>query len=176
MNEIWKTVKGWEGLYEISSYGRVRKLDYIIQDSLGRKRKCKGYVTTGRIDSLGYPIIDLCKNGKQYRTRIHRLVAEAFLLNPQGYQYVNHKDLNKTNNRVDNLEWCTPKYNMVDAFDKGAFDKLCKAVRVIETGEVYKSLHQCALAIGGSVQNVSACLHGKRSSCNGYHFEKVEEP
>lgn len=99
-HEIWKPVKGFEGLYEISSLGRVKSLWYGKEKILkpGKNRK-------------GYLFVSLCRNGKQKNFRIHRLVAEAFLSNPMGLPEVNHKDENKANNCVNNLEFCDAKYN-----------------------------------------------------------------
>lgn len=100
--EIWKDIKDYEGLYQISNYGRVKSLS----NSQKRKEKIlKPEIRTG------YYSINLCKNGNQKNTRIHRLVAEAFIPNPDNLLCVNHKDENKLNNKVENLEWCTHLYN-----------------------------------------------------------------
>lgn len=101
MKEIWKDIIGFEGVYEISSYGRVRsvKSGRILSTS-----KCGG--------CRGYAGVCLSKDGKSYGRLVHRLVAEAFIQRPDGLYEVNHKDENKTNNRVENLEWCDHKYNM----------------------------------------------------------------
>lgn len=107
MKEIWKDIKGYEGLYQISNLGRVK--------SLARKYKsrvCKETIKKFSIDVKGYCKVNLCKNGKITYPRIHRLVAEHFILNPKKLPQVNHIDENKQNNRVDNLEWCDNKYNV----------------------------------------------------------------
>ena len=96
--EIWRPVIGYEGLYEVSSYGRVRSL---------KKNKVIKFFLKG-----GYPYCGLFSDGKQKNHQIHRLVAQAFIPNPDNLPQVNHKDEDKTNNIVDNLEWCDRKYNM----------------------------------------------------------------
>lgn len=103
-HEEWKPVVGWEGKYWVSSFGRVKGT--------------RGILTPQRVPKTGYYSVSLEKGRKKDGTRIakytlvHRLVAQAFIPNPNNYPQVNHKDECRTNNNVDNLEWCTPKYNM----------------------------------------------------------------
>ena len=103
MKEEWKDIKGYEGLYQISSFGRVKSLNYM-------HKSVSKYLSLA-IMSSGYVYVLLYKEGKRKMYRVHRLVAEAFIPNPNNYKEVNHKDENKQNNRVDNLEWCTRNYN-----------------------------------------------------------------
>ena len=98
--EIWKPILNYEGLYEVSNWGRVKSLKF------GKERILKPGT-----NKYGYLIVILCKNGKVKSFSVHRLVAEAFLPNPHNYPCVNHKDECKTNNNVNNLEWCTYTYN-----------------------------------------------------------------
>ena len=112
MNEEWRPVVGYEGLYEVSSYGRVRSLDWFIVDSLGYKRLHKGKVLSPAKDKNGYLKVNLHCNGKHNIIRVHRLVAQAFIPNPDNLPQVNHKDENPSNDNVDNLEWCDQKYNI----------------------------------------------------------------
>lgn len=104
--EIWKPVKGYEGLYEISSLGRLRSLPKQCGLS-PRRMKMKKPV----VDKYGYLRVSLFKNGIAKNKQIHRLVAEAFIANIKGYDQVNHKDEDKQNNTVSNLEWCNTYYN-----------------------------------------------------------------
>ena len=106
--EIWKPIEGYEGLYEVSSYGRVRSLDRY--DSRNHFRK--GKLLKNKDNGNGYLLCILSKNGIVKNKYIHRLVAEAFIERPDGLYEVNHKDEDKTNNSVDNLEWCDRKYNI----------------------------------------------------------------
>lgn len=97
--EIWKDIKGYEGLYKVSSKGRI----------LGVKRNKE---VKPILVKSGYYVVNLSKNNKIKQFRVQRLVAIAFLPNPCGYPIINHKDENKTNNNVENLEWCDDKYNI----------------------------------------------------------------
>ena len=108
INEIWKPIAGFEGLYEVSNLGRVRSLDRV--DDMGRLRK--GKIRKPNLDSRGYYLmVNLWKNGTPSMWLVHRLVARAFLPNEMKHKEVNHKDENKTNNCVSNLEWCDHIYN-----------------------------------------------------------------
>lgn len=105
MNESWLSVKGYEGLYEVSDLGNVRRVG--------------GKFLSPKPGKLGYKIVSLHMNGYSKKYLVHRLVAEAFIPNPEDKSYVNHLDGNKTNNRVDNLEWATPSENIQHAYDNG---------------------------------------------------------
>lgn len=101
MKEIWKDIIGFERIYEVSNYGRVRNVKSGRILSVSKCGGCRGYAG-----------VSLSKDGKRYGRLVHRLVAEAFIPRPDGLYEVNHKDEDKTNNRVDNLEWCDHRYNM----------------------------------------------------------------
>lgn len=103
MNEIWKDIKGFES-YQVSNLGRVKSLNY---NKTGKEQ----ILTTNGKDKCGYLHVVLCKKGKHKDCFVHRLVADAFIPNPNNLPCVNHKDECKTNNVVTNLEWCTHKYN-----------------------------------------------------------------
>lgn len=109
--EIWKAIKGYEGLYEVSNEGNVRSLDATVPYGQFHSRSRKGRIMHQPSSSNGYKQVALSKNGVAKIYRVHRLVAEAFLSNPLGLPEVNHKDEDKTNNRASNLEWCSRKYN-----------------------------------------------------------------
>ena len=106
--EIWKDVKGYEGLYQVSNMGNVRSLDRVLPNGDNSHMLYKGQILKQRIGRNGYMRVLLC--GKDYYT--HRLVAEAFIDNNNNLPQVNHKDEDKSNNHVDNLEWCTHEYNI----------------------------------------------------------------
>ena len=111
MIEEWRPIEGYEGLYEVSSYGRVRSLDRYVKNGCSY-RLHKGKVLSLLKGEYGYLQVNLHCNGKMYKKYVHRLVAETFLPNPDNLPEVNHKDEDKSNNRVDNLEWCNRKYNL----------------------------------------------------------------
>ena len=108
MKEIWKDIKGYEGLYQVSNLGNVRSMDRITRD--GRKIKGKNIKPHTNGNSR-YLRAALCNNGKIKYENIHRLVAKAFIPNPENKPEVNHKDENPSNNFIDNLEWMTSKEN-----------------------------------------------------------------
>lgn len=101
MQEIWKDIEGYEGCYQVSNLGRVKSLKF------GKEK-----ILTPTINSRGYYHTCLRKDGRSVTVYIHRIVAKAFLPNPDNLPLINHKDEDKTNNRVDNLEWCSVYYNL----------------------------------------------------------------
>ena len=107
--EIWKDVVGYEGYYQVSNFGNIRSVDRVIYSDklhIGTKRKLDGKMLKPYVNAHGYLALTLTKNGKEKSLRVHRLVAEAFIKNPNNYDQINHIDGNKTNNKVENLEWC----------------------------------------------------------------------
>lgn len=110
--EIWKDIKWYKGLYQISNMGRVKSLERNVVRGRGGLYKIEEKILKSDKNRDGYLFVHLCKNGKRKHHLIHRLVAQAFIPNPHNLQQVNHRDENKTNNRVENLEWCDAKYNM----------------------------------------------------------------
>lgn len=109
--EIWKSIIGYEGLYEVSNVGRVRSIDRIVFQQ-GRNQKYRGKIMSPYLNNTGYFCVRLSKNNKKRTFTIHRLVATAFIPNPNNYPCVNHKDETPKNNNVENLEWCTNEYNV----------------------------------------------------------------
>lgn len=106
--EEWKSITGYEGLYEVSSYGRVRSLDKY--DSINRF--LRGRILKLCDNGCGYLSVVLYSNSKRKLCLVHRMVAQAFIPNPYNLPQVNHRDENPSNNNVDNLEWCDGKYNV----------------------------------------------------------------
>lgn len=109
--EIWKEITDFP-IYEVSNTGKLRMKDHYVKMFRGYKRLVKNHIIKTQLNNAGYEIAHLHYNGKKRNTTIHRLVAETFIVNPNNYPEVNHKDENKLNNSVDNLEWCTHEYNV----------------------------------------------------------------
>lgn len=113
MEEIWKSIVGYEGLYEVSNLGRVRSVSHYVTFSDGRIRYYDRKILKPREVAGGYYDVFLYKNRVGKHNKIHRLVAEHFIENPYGLRDVNHKNEDKKDNRVDNLEWVTHRDNMM---------------------------------------------------------------
>ena len=174
--EVWKPIKGYEGLYEVSNLGRVKSTE---------RRGAYGLKENGRIRSLGerngYRYIALCKDGKYKKQYVHRLVAQAFIPNPENLPCVNHKDESKGNNRVDNLEWCTYRYNSCygSANEKRAKQKSKPVIATnVATGEkeYYASAVEAIKKLSKYQRNgnITAVLKGKRKTAFGRTWEYGE--
>lgn len=167
MTEEWRDIDGFSR-YEISNTGFVRnkKRKHIL--AYDQTKKNNGYQFAGLIRD----------DGVRKNRFAHRLVASAFIDNPDNLPQVNHKDGNKKNNAVDNLEWCTGSYNRKHAFAMGlsrpASGSKIRPVRICETGEVFCNCHDCAKNISGSHWAISACLRGHRSTHKGFHYEYAD--
>ena len=132
--EVWKDIKGYEGVYQISNNGNLKSLERKVRDCKGERIVNERFMKfTVR---SGYYNVVLRKQGHRESKQIHRLVAEAFIPNPNNFPIVNHKDHNRKNNCVANLEWCTQKHNV-----GWSRDKMCKPKRKTYslTGEKYIS-------------------------------------
>lgn len=161
MEEIWKDIEGYEGLYQISNLGRVKSLKRT--DSLGRLKKER--INKPDLSTAGYPMITLYKNGKRSRKLIHRLIAIAFIPNPNNYPVVNHKDENPKNYSINNLEWCTYRYN--NTYGKALKNKFKSVTLYDVEGNIVKkfdSINQGALEIYGDISmasSITLCCQGR---------------
>lgn len=174
--EIWRPVKNYEGWYEVSSYGRVRSLDRVVVYSDGRKCLWKGKILKIRKDNVGYLYCILYKNTRHKTSKVHRLVAQAFIPNPDNLPVINHKDEVKTNNRVENLEWCTQSYNINYGTRN---EKVSKSVLQIDknTGQViseYQSLREAGRQLNIGNGSISRCCNGKQKTYKGYKWKFKE--
>ena len=118
MKEVWKDIKGYENLYQVSNYGNVKSLDRYIKNKNGKMQFYNEKILRPN-DSKGYLKVTLSKNNRQRTFRIHVLVAKTFISNPENKPEVNHKDGNKHNNHIDNLEWNTRRENEIHAYQNG---------------------------------------------------------
>ena len=193
MEEQWRDIKGFEGLYEVSNLGRVRtkprkilqrfKYNYHtlpVKERILKQHKLRGYYGVG-----------LWKDNKMYNKQVHRLVALTFIDNPNNYPIVNHKDGNKLNNRIDNLEWCTYSHNTNEAYRLGLnniSEKHIEQIRKLgyKSGKkvaqmdlegniikIYNSGRQASLELGISQGNISLCCNGKKEKTNGYKWKYI---
>lgn len=159
-DEIWKEIQGYEGLYAVSNRGRVMNL---------KSRK----VLKPGINSIGYELIVLCKNGKQKNYTVHRLVAEAFIPNTDNLPQVNHIDERKDNNDVSNLEWVTASQNMKHS----AHQCSCNINQLTLDGELIKtweSSRQIERETGYSTGYIIDCCKSKHKQAYGYRWEYAD--
>lgn len=117
IEEIWRDIKGFEGLYQISNLGRLKSVQRIILRGNGRPITINERIRKSKVQDVGYLKTSLCKDGIHSSHRIHRLIAEAFIENPAQKRTINHKDGDKLNNSIDNLEWATHSENNQHAWD-----------------------------------------------------------
>ena len=115
MQEVWKDIKGYEGLYQVSNLGRARSLDRYVRNGTSNKNIKRGKILKPCATRDGYLQLNLIKNKKKKVSTVHRLVAKAFIVNFENKPCVNHIDGNKQNNNVENLEWVTYSENTIHA-------------------------------------------------------------
>lgn len=183
--ELWKPIEGYEGLYEVSNLGRIKALDRThIQR--GNRGCIYSHIYKGRImkpiceKESGYRSISLYKNGKMTKYNIHRIVAKAFIPNPNNLPQINHKDENKTNNRADNLEWCSTLYNLTfgSRLSRIAEKRAKKVAMLNEDGKpvmVFSNISKIERDYGIHHSNIIAVCQGKRERAGGYKWAYLDD-
>ena len=181
--EIWKDIPGYEGLYQVSNFGRVKSLDKWVNYKLkpGKLYLCKGRILKLCKRPNGYIFVGLWKNKKLITPGVHQLVAQAFIPNPKNLSCINHKDENKENNKVDNLEWCTHKYNSnygtsakrISQSRLGEKNPRCKKVLCVETGEVFPYIMKAAEVKHIRYQDIGKVCNGKKAYAGGFTWQYV---
>lgn len=189
MDEIWKPIEGWTN-YEISNQGRIRALERTAITEDGSSRICKAKALKGSKGKQGYICVKLVDGKRRERLLLHRLVAQAFIPNPENKPCVNHIDNNPSNNVVTNLEWCTHKENMDWMFIQGRAKRTetwlknldigiqprRKRVKRIDpcSGEevIYDGVNKAKLD-GFTASSISQCCNGIRHTHKGYMWEFV---
>lgn len=171
MTEEWRDVVGYEGYYQVSTHGRVRSVDRF-DDRGFHQRSC---ILKSNDNGKGYRTVGLTKKSKGKRVKVHRLVAQAFIPNPENKPFVNHKDETRDNNNVDNLEWVTHKENI--NYGKHN-EKVAKAnsipIKVIyqdNTYEIWESATIFAKENGFQQAYISSALVGKYKKAYGLKIE-----
>lgn len=166
MAEVWKDIIGYEDLYQVSNLGNVKSL---YHRGTGKER-----FLSHQLKKSGYLRVKLCKDGKRKFYNIHRLVATSFIPNPNNYPCVNHKNENKQDNRVENLEFCTVRYNNTyNNRHLKAAEKKSIPVYCIELNQVFKSTVDASRITGINKGNINSCLKGRYKSAGGYHWQYV---
>ena len=175
--EEWRDIQGFEGYYQVSNMGRVKSVERTVWDSRGCYRTVSEKIRKGRKNIDGYLFLTLHKDGKKKHCRVNRLVAQAFLPNPDNLPEVNHKNEDKTDNRVENLEWCSHSYNInYGARNKKAGKKIAekrsKPVFSVdkESGLImwWQSAKEAEKYTGIAQSSICACCKGRQKSAGGH--------
>ena len=180
-DEHWEDIENYEGIYQVSNYGRVKSLSRKISNGTGFYIS-KEKILSGHINSKGYIQVEL--KGKP--VLVHRLVAKVFIPNIDNKPQVNHIDGDKINNRVENLEWCTNSENQIHAYKNGLNIHSGKSGRPkkkvcqidLKTGKIiniFNSIAEARRSLGVSKDNISQVCNGKRHKCLGYGWKYFEE-
>lgn len=187
MEEIWKDIKGYEGLYQVSNFGNVKRVTNYVLLKNGDKRLVKGKIMHQRLQNKGYFQVGLCKRGKAKLFSVHRLVATAFIPNPCNLPHINHKDSNRKNNYVENLEWCTPSYNAKYSYDfnnrKGKMkwktggecccSKMVAAYKDGRLVKIYDCISYASKELGILNSSISNCLKGRSNTAGGFEWKYI---
>jgi len=176
-NEVWKPYSEFWFL-EGSSWGRVRTLDRMVPTSRGNgKRLVRGRILKQCYNRYGYLYVTFSTNGKKVSRRVHRIIALCFLLNPDNLPQVNHKNCDRTDNNVDNLEWCDGSYNRRYTEKYGeALGHPMLAIN-LTTSEVswFHSQMEASRSLGVNDGSINMVIKGKRKTAGGYWFTKADE-
>jgi len=167
--EVWKDVVGYEGFYQVSNKGNVRSVDRSVNVLNGTKVS-KGKLLKPCTNLQGYLFVTLSKHNIVKERRVNRLVAEAFIPNPDKHPAVNHKDKNRTNNCVDNLEWCTNEYNNRYSSAKAIIQYNLDGTFVAE----WEAISDAARGTNINVSNIAQCCMGKRKTAGNYKWKYKE--
>ena len=172
INEIWKDIPGYEGLYQVSNSGKVKSISHQAKNnSNGGVRMTVGCILSLYKMPNGYLQVHLSKNEKRKKLYVHRLVATVFLHNESNFSDVNHIDGDKNNNSVENLEWCSHRSNQIHMIEnrmtRKAFPVIC-----VESGNVYRSISDAEKQTGISRYAIKkSCESGKERKGVHWRYE-----
>lgn len=200
--EIWKDVVGYEGLYQVSNLGRVKSVARYVDrhaKHVIHKKYIKECILKQCENSRGYPCVNLSKDGIVKPKRVHRLVAIAFIPNPENKEQINHKDGNRANPNVNNLEWVTNTENQrhswkylnrqnphkgkprpkdsiekMKAFWVGKVRPTCKRVFCVELNRYFDSVNDACRELK-IARHIHECCEGERHTCGGYYWKWAKE-
>lgn len=180
MNEIWKDIEGYERLYQVSNFGRIKSVERCYINYLGTTIHIKERIKKPRVTKYGYVVVNLSKNGKYETKFVHRLVACAFIENKDDLPQINHKDENKSNNVSDNLEWCTSSYNANYGTrnERSRKNKMKPVNQYTKDGEFIRSWESISTVqreTGMSLYNISMACTGKIKTAFGYIWKYKED-
>lgn len=185
--EIWKDIENYEGFYQVSNLGRVRSLERDVFNYRGTViRHIEEKILVQGIDRHGYAHIILCLNGKRKTMKVHRLVALAFIPNPENKPMVNHKDENPLNNCVDNLEWCTASYNanygtrnermaQNHKYLKLGDNPRARAVFCVELNKTFDCAKRAEKELGIWGSSIGSACRGEWKTAGGFHWKFADE-
>jgi hypothetical protein len=177
--EIWKDIEGYEGLYQVSNAGKVKSLERLVDAPYNRKRLIPEKLIFLTFNPNGYIYCILWKNNKCSNKRVHRLVAKAFIPNPENKPEVNHKDCDKHNNNDWNLEWNTSSENSIHAvYNKLQIFKTVKVYQYTKNNKLintFDSVKEAAIKTKIAYQNIIRCAKGRYPIAGGFiwKYEKI---
>ena len=178
MNEIWKDIPDYEGLYQISNLGRVKSLDRDIVYSNGTRHHINNKILQPQKSKYGYLFVTLTKDNKPHAKYIHQLIADAFIPNPNNLPCVNHKDENKLNNNIDNLEWCTIDYNNnYGTRTQRTRKKICQYDTNYKLIKIWDGIRVASRELNIPSQQISQCCKKSqyRHTAGGYIWEYLNQ-
>lgn len=165
--EVWKNVPGYEGLYQVSNLGRIKRTF----------KNGKDRIMKGKLDKDGYIQVILSRHQTKKYCRLHRLVADAFISNAENKPQINHKDRNKRNNAVSNLEWATARENTLHCIETGRGSKTREIVQYTKNMDfvaVWSSIREASRSLNISEHNISYCCSGGFKSAGGFVWRYKE--